>query len=71
MLVFYVVVNCVDHFDKKKQKPPTPLLFTDNIKTERIPTKLNKKYMPFLHCISLSFEGSNEQKGRTTSTFLL
>ena len=49
-----------------KQPPPfpphthiyksTPL--TDNIKMDRIPTKINEKYKPFLHCIS-SFEGTS------------
>ena len=51
LLVFCVVCKLCKSFDKKKQKPPMPLLFTDNIKLERIPTKLNKKYMPFLHCV--------------------
>ena len=37
------------------KKTPHPLFLMDNIKMDRIPTKLNEKYIPFLHFIS-SFE---------------
>ena len=42
---------------KKKQKP-SPLFLTDNIKMDKIPTKIKWKIHTFLHFIS-SFEGTS------------
>ena len=46
----------MDFVWKASPLTPSPLFLADNIKMDRIPTKSDGKYTPFLYCIS-SFEG--------------
>ena len=63
-----VIFPTLKRFCPSSKKNPTPLFLTENIKIDRIPTKI--RCMPFLHCIS-SFEGTSYKICKTQPPDLL